>query len=41
MNPRETPVVIVDSEAEKKYLLTVVGKEMTREKIINFLIDFA
>ena len=41
MNPRETPVVVVDSEAQKKYLLTVSGKEITREKIVSFLNDFA
>lgn len=41
MNPRETPVVVIDSEANKKYLLTVPGNEMVREKIITFLNDFA
>lgn len=41
MNPRETPVVVVDSEAQKKYLMTVTGNDMTREKIISFLNDFA
>lgn len=41
VNPRETPVVIVDSEAQKKYLLKVTAQEMKREKIIAFLNDFA
>ena len=41
VNPRETPVVIVDSEAQKKYLLAVTAKEMGKDKIIAFLDDFA
>lgn len=40
VNPLETPLLIINTEMQKKYLLELGPEELTALKILSFLEDF-
>lgn len=40
VNPLETPVVIIDAESLKKYIMNVTVNDLSNQNIVDFLNEF-